>query len=175
MSAQPILGTITALDVDGQSITFEYFERLDFAVTAEYEKAVVRGRSEPYRFYSGTSVRAWNFTLIFLASVDQGEGVDDATAIQMLQQQTDFFEACQYPIVNDDQISPPTRVKISCGKILNATGLISDVRTAFPAPFTSDGYTMRTEISFMFEEINDKPLDAITIFNRSAFPSASNG
>jgi hypothetical protein len=167
VSGQPILATVTALDVPGQSTTFEYFERLDLAVSAEYDKVAIRGRTEPYRFYSGTGVQAWNVSIILLASVDQGESNDDATAIQQLQQATDFYLACQYAIVNDDQISPPTRVKITCGKILNATGLISDVRVAFPAPYTSDGYTFRNEVSFFFEEINDPPLDALTIFNRS--------
>jgi len=149
-------------DTSGRSLKFLYFNEIEDLVAAQYDDAVVRGRSEPHLFFSHTSANTFAFSVQLAASVDESDNGDP----KILWDDYLFFKSFQYPDYGDDDkgpIAPPKKAIITIGNWFRKVGVIRDPSGTFKPPYDSDGYPYHIDIRFTFRIINPVPLSMFDV------------
>ena len=118
----------------------------------EYTDVPIRGRSEPYVFYSHTGPQIWEFTFSLYASIDSGDnGTYDGA-----QEKASFIESLIMPDYGDvagqvSVVQPPHLARIYILQLLDLVGTIRKPQWIFKGPYDMDtGRSQVIGVSFPF-------------------------
>lgn len=161
--AKPIRGLIQDTQVPEDVIEFFSFEPPQKSRSVSYDDVAVRGRSEPYVFYSYTGAQIWSFTINFLASFDQADG---GTPLDV-QEKMNFIESFVMPDYGQNAgqfavVRPPHLARIRILKMLDIIGTIRDPSWTYEPPYDiNTGQPYQITCSFTFNvqrELGKDPL-----------------
>lgn len=144
-------------ELGGDRIIFKYYQPITDSVEAEYDEVGVRGRSEPYVFYTQTGPNTYNFDIRLAASADEA----DEGSTRRLWSDYLFLKSFQYPDYgpgNVGPVSPPRQVIIRLGTTFRHRGVIKSPSFTLLEPYDELGYPYLIDCQFVFRVINDRPL-----------------
>ena len=170
--ARPIRGIIEDVNDPTEFITFDSFEPLQKARNPVYDDVAVRGRAEPHVFYSHTEAKIVQFTLHFIASVDQGDNGNPRT----VKGKEAFMESLVVPDYgnatgDNAAVLPPHLARIKILKMFDAIGTIRSLSCVDVPPYdieTGFPYQIDCSFSFHIEKFIGDPLGFREI--RDLFP-----
>lgn len=148
------------LDVEtGEYILLHGFEPPSKGRTVNYDDVAVRGRSEPYQFYSSTETGVWSFKVRLVASVEQNDRGDPVTVLG----RSDFIESLAMPDYGDDPgqvssvVQPPhlTRLAVTGteGVSIDITGTLRGFQSQWQLPYDIvTGLPTIIDVSFEIHE-----------------------
>lgn len=153
-----VTGLIVAQGVDRafQSIEFEYYDTITETVASNWATIGIRGRSEPHQYYDNTGSAIWNFNLVFVAGAGQGSSL----TTEDIKRRANFIKALQYPRYgNPPLVSPPPRVHIRIGKLLDARGIVKNPNFIYNSPYDNEtGLPLKIDVTFTFEITHNRAL-----------------
>lgn len=155
---QPMASKLIDVKNHFRSIDIDSFDPPSLQVSPTFADESVRGRSQPYRFYSDTPFRTWAVSLHLVASAQQADGGTIGNLERMLR----FIMSFAYPEYQTDSdgiggwVGPPHLAHLVLGKFLDSKGYLSDISTQLGSAYYEER-PLSADVSFTFDELFDKP------------------
>lgn len=170
MARRRITGIIMDV-VTKQYVEFVGWEPPQASRVPVYNDESVRGRSEPYSFYSHTGPRVWPFRVHFVASLDQG----DKGIYESVKEKVNFVESLVLPDYGVEPgelsiVTSPHYARIRIRRLVDAVGTIRNFSVEYPGPYDVDtGYSQTADCSFELQEQHayDQNIDSMSSVRRS--------
>jgi hypothetical protein len=140
-----------------RSIEIDSFDPPQLQVSATYGDESVRGRSQPYRFYSDTGFRTWSMTIHLVASLQQADG----GTVENVEEAIRFIMSFAYPEYRRDfgvdggYTGPPHLAHLVLGNFMDSKGYVGEP-SAQLGPVYYDDRPMSADITFTFDELFDR-------------------
>lgn len=151
--ARALEGIIIDTKVPSDYVKFRSWEVPQYSRSAVYDDVAIRGRSEPHSFYSHTEAKAWNFTIHFIASFDQGDGGEPRAVTE----KRSFLESFLMPDYGSSPgqytfVKSPHLARIRIRKMFDIVGQIRNLNVTYEAPYdmgTGEAYQIDCGFSFI--------------------------
>ena len=148
------------IDLEGGGMVKLQFipESITDSKRAQFTDYDILGRSSPLKGYQFGPSRTLEFTAKFFASPEQDNPMPSPGLIKI---QTDWLLSLPYPDYGGG-IKPPHKCLVTIGANIQIIGVCTAASAIYKQGTPWDlgpGFTHGVEVSLMFEEVKDTPLD----------------